>query len=204
MATNSVPYEVIAAPFVVYYAPVGEAFPLIDAVPAGNWTKIGTSGELNYTDDGVTWCRSSQEIEEWYAGGDTGIRKVFRTKESQKVKFKLADMTLEQYRLALNMNAITTVAAGSGTAGYKKIGLSRGNDVAQRAILVRGDVSPYGDGSRCSTSCRSRSRPDAGSRARQERHAGGLSLEWTSIIDPNASTSAERYGRLVVQHQAAL
>jgi hypothetical protein len=204
MATNSVPYEVIAAPFVVYYAPVGEAFPLIDAVPAGNWTKIGTSGELNYTDDGVV-VSHSQEIEEWYAGGDTGIRKVFRTKESQKVKFTLADMTLEQYRLSLNMNTITTVAAGSGTAGYKKIGLSRGVDVAQRAILIRGDVSPYGDGLKMQYEL-----PIAFQTGTPEVVHGkkgtpaSLSLEWTSIVDANASTSAERYGRLVVQHQAAL
>jgi hypothetical protein len=204
MSTNSVPYEVIAAPFVVYYAPVGETFPLVDVTPAGNWTKVGTSGELNYTDDGVI-VSHSQEIEEWYAGGDTGIRKVFRTKESQKVKFTLADMTLEQYRLALNMNAITTVAAGSGTAGYKKIGLSRGNDVAQRAILIRGDVSPYGDGLKMQYEL-----PIAFQTGTPEVVHGKkgtpamLALEWTSIVDPNASTAFERYGRLVVQHQAAL
>jgi hypothetical protein len=202
--TNSVPYEVIAAPFVVYYAPVGEAFPTFDAAVAGNWVRIGTSGELNYTEDGVT-VQHSQEIKEWMSGGDTGPRKVFRVKEGQKVKFKLADLTLEQYRLGLNMNPITTVPAGSGTAGYKKIGLSRGNDVAQRAILVRGDISPYGDGFKSQYEI-----PIAFQTGEPEVVLGkkgepaDLMLEFTTVIDPNASTPEERFGRLRVQHQAAL
>jgi hypothetical protein len=33
----------VISPFEVWYAPVGEAFPLIDANPAVHWTRIGTS-----------------------------------------------------------------------------------------------------------------------------------------------------------------
>jgi hypothetical protein len=202
--TNSAPYEVFSAPFVVYYAPVGEAFPLVDVAPAGNWTQIGTSGVLNYGDAGVI-VQHSQDFEEWYAGGDVGLRKVFRTKEKQIVKFTLVDITLEQYRLGLNMNAITTVAAGSGTAGYKKIGLSRGNNVAQRAILVRGQASPYGDQMGMQYEI-----PIAFQTGSPEVVYGkkgtpsDLSLEWTTVIDPNAPSADQYYGRLVVQHQAAL
>jgi hypothetical protein len=203
MATNTIPYEVIAAPYVVWVAPVGETFPLIDSAPVGNWVKIGTSGELNYTDDGVT-ISQPQSIEKWRGGGDTGVRKVFRTEDDLVIKFGIADLTLEQYRYALNMNSITTVAAGSGSAGYKKLGLSRGNDVAQRALLVRGP-SPYGDAMNLQFEIpiafeTGTPEPVLGKKA----EPAVLMLEWTAIIDPNASTVFERYGRIIAQHQAAL
>src|SRR5262245_60682115 len=120
--SNAVPYEVIAAPYTVYIAPIGESFPAINATPAGNWVKVGTNGDLNYQDDGVT-VQHSQTIEKWRSLGDTGVRKVFRTEEDLLIRLMLADVSLEQYRHALNMNAVSTTAAGSGTAGFKKLGL---------------------------------------------------------------------------------
>jgi hypothetical protein len=45
MPTGAV-WEVIAAPLEVWYAPVGEAFPLMDVNPAGNWMRIGTCNEI--------------------------------------------------------------------------------------------------------------------------------------------------------------
>jgi hypothetical protein len=203
MSTNTVPYEVIAAPYVCWYAPVGEAFPLIDVAPGGNWVRAGTSGELNYSEDGVV-IEHPQSITKWRAGGDTGVRKVFRTEEDFMIRFSLVDLTLEQYRLGLNMNAITTVAAGSGTAGYKKLGISRGNDVAQRALLVRGP-SPYADGMNLQYEV-----PIAFQTGEPKLTLGKkgspamIELEWTAIIDPNAATPLERYGRIIAQHQAAL
>jgi hypothetical protein len=200
---NSVPYEVVAAPYEVYYGPVGEAFPLVDAAAAGNWKKIGTSGILSYVDNGVS-VSNPQSITKWRSAGDTGVRKVFRTEEDLMVKFTIADISLEAYQLALNMNAITTVAAGSGTAGYKAIGLSRGTNVAQRAILIRG-ASPYGDDMTLQFEI-----PIAFQTGSPEPVFGkkgepaALALEWTAIIDPNAATADKRYGRIVAQHQAAL
>jgi hypothetical protein len=203
MSTNTVPYEVIAAPFVAYWAPVGEAFPLIDVTPAGNWVRIGTSGELNYAEDGVV-IEQPQSITKWRAGGDTGVRKVFRTEEDFMIRFTLTDLTLEQYRLGLNMNTVTTVAAGSGTAGYKKIGLSRGPDVAQMALILRGP-SPYGDAMNLQYEVpiafqTGEPKPVLGKKG----EPAGIELEFTAIIDPNASSVKERYGRIVAQHQVAL
>jgi hypothetical protein len=138
---NTVPFEVIAAPYSVYWAALGPTWPAINAAPGAQWTPFGTSGNLNITEAGVTVAHP-QETTRWRALGDIGTRKVFRTSEDLMVRFVLADVSLEQYRHAINSNAITTVAAGAGTAGYKKIGLSRGAFVNQVALLIRG-VSPH-------------------------------------------------------------
>jgi hypothetical protein len=201
--TNTAPYEVIAAPFVAYWAPVAEPFPAIDVAPAGNWLRIGTSGELNYGEEGVV-IEQPQSIAKWRAGGSTGVRKVFRTEEDFMVRFTLIDLTLEQYRHGLNLNTITTVPAGSGTAGYKKIGLLRGNDVAQMAIILRGP-SPYGASMNLQFEIpiafqTGEPKPVFGKKG----EPAGIELEFTAIVDPNASNEKEQYGRIVAQHQVAL
>lgn len=200
---NSVPYEVIAAPYSVYWATLGPTWPAIDATPGAGWTVFGTSGNLNITDAGVTVAQP-QETSEWRALGDIGTRKVFRTSEGLMVRFILADLTLEQYRHAINSNALTTVAAGSGTAGYKKLGLSRGAFVSQVALLIRG-VSPHmADG------FSQYQIPVAfftGSPEVTFANSGepaGLAFEFKAAIDPNAVSEDERYGRLIVQTAAAL
>src|SRR3972149_2836427 len=137
------PYEIIAAPFDVWVAALGEAFPLIDAAPGGGWTKVGTNGNKNISEDGVT-VSHEESIEEVRMLGAPGPIKASRTSEGLSVSFMLHDITLEQYRAALGFNALTTVAAASGTAGYKWAGLATALDVAERAALLRGP-SPYGD-----------------------------------------------------------
>lgn len=199
-----VPYEVIAAPFTLYTAPVGEAFPAIDATPAGNWTKVGTSGALNYGEEGVT-VDHGQDVSEWKGLGDTGPRKVFRTGESLKISLMLHDISLEQYRHALNMNAVTDVAAGAGTAGYRKIGLSRGSTVVQRALLVRGP-SGYNDENGWNSQYEvplafQTGEPEV---VYRQGDPAGLALEWTAVIDPNAASDAERFGRFVMQDATAI
>lgn len=194
--SNAVPYEVIAAPFTVWFAPVGEAFPAVNATPGGNWVKVGTSGELNYAEDGVT-VTHSQDIQQWRSLGDTATRKVFRTGESLQVRLVLADVSLEQYRHALNMNAITDTPASSGVAGTRKIGLSRGPDVAQRAILVRGSAGPYGADMPMQYEIPLAFQTGSPEVVFRKDAPAGLALEWTAIIDPNAVTPAERFGRLI-------
>ena len=122
------PYEIVAGPFTLWLAPVATAFPLIDAAPAGAWTKVGTGGDRNYSEDGVTVAHS-QTIEVARPVGATGPVKAWRTEEDLMVRLTLWDITLEQYRTALNGVAVTTTAAGAGTAGFKRIGLSQGQDV---------------------------------------------------------------------------
>jgi len=199
----SAPFELIAAPFTVWLAPVGTAFPLIDAAPGASWAKIGTSGDENYSEDGVT-AAHSQTVETPGFLGTTGPRKAFRTAEGLMIRFTVFDMTLEQYANGLNGNAVTTTAAGSGTAGFKKLGLRQGLDVARHALLVRGNASAYGAGWNSQYElpvCFQSGSPEPVHRKGQP---AGLALEFTALEDPSAATAAERFGRLVVQHQTAL
>jgi hypothetical protein len=140
------PFEVMAGPFEVYLAPVGTAFPAIDATPGNDWELLGKSGAKSYTEDGVK-VRSEQNIEKFRPLGTTGIRKVWRTSEDLMVEFTVADATLESYASVLNDATVTDTAAGIGTAGHRSIPLLQGYDVATYAMLIRGDgLSPYGDG----------------------------------------------------------
>ncbi len=139
------PFEIIAFPFTVYFAPTGTTFPVIDDAAVTGFTKIGTSGDRNYSEDGVTVAHE-QTIEQFRALGGTGPRKVSRTEENLIVRFTLWDLLLEQYKLALNSNTVTTTAAASGVAGFRELDTYRNIDVALMALLVRGDVSPEGAG----------------------------------------------------------
>lgn len=197
------PFEIIAAPFSVYAAPVGEAFPLIDAAPAGNWALIGTSGDENYSEDGVTVVHS-QTIEKVRTAGTTGGRKAFRTAEDMMVRLTLLDMSLEHYNKALNDNAVATTAAGVGTAGFKALNLYRGLDVALMALLVRGEVSPEGDSWKSQYQipvCFQSGSPEPVFR---KGNPVGLALEFDVLEDPSAASAAEKFGKLIVQHQDAL
>lgn len=198
--SNTVPYEVIAAPFTLWVAPVGEAFPDVDTTPAGNWTKVGSSGPLNYDEaEGVT-VEHAQEITKWRSVGDMGTRKVFRTSEDLIVRMKLVDLTIEQYAHALNNNTVTDQAAGVGTPGYRKIGLSRGTQVTTKALLIRADVSPYGADWKMQYEIPVAAQVGNPSVAISKKgEPAGLNLEWHALVDPNALSEDERFGRLVAQ-----
>ena len=202
---NTVPYEVIAAPYTIYYAPVGTAFPLVSSAPLSPWKLVGTSGNLNY-DDGVGVVISSkQSMAKFKALGDAGTRKVFRTDESLMVKVRIADLTVEQVKLAFNSNTMTTVSASTGIPGTKKIGLSRGFTVATMALLIRGDVSPYGDSPlamqwEIPIACQV-GEPEL---VLKKDQAIGLDLEWEVLVDASASSTDERFGRFIAQTAAPL
>jgi hypothetical protein len=200
---NATPYEIIGSPFTVWIADVGVTFPAVDEDPdPGDFTLVGSSGSLNYMDEGVT-VEHSQSINFFRALGDSGSRKAFRTQEDLKIRLTLADLTIEQYLLALNGNAMTTVAAGSGIPGTKKVGMSRGLAIDTRALLVRGP-SPYmADGIlqyEVPVACQT-GNPQVVYRRDQP---AGLALEWTALVDPSAASADERFGRLIAQTAVAL
>ncbi len=112
----------------------------------------------------------------------------------------LWDLTLEQYQFALNGIEPVATAAGAGTAGFKKVGLSRGVEITEYAALLRG-TSPYADGMnaqyevpRCYNSGSPKTIFAKGKPA-------GLELEFNALENLAAATEAERFGRLVAQHQ---
>lgn len=196
------PYEIIGAPFTLYLAPVGTAFPLIDGAPAAAWIKVGSNGDRNYSEDGVTVAHS-QSIETARPAGATGPVKAWRTEEDLKISLTLWDMTLEQYRKALDDVTVTTVAAGAGTAGHKMIPLSQGQEVTAYALLARG-VSAYGAGFNAQYEvprCFQSGNPEP---VFTKGQPAGLELEFTALEDLAAASAAERFGRLRMQHQAPI
>lgn len=203
---NTQPLEIIAAPFDILRAAVGTAFPTIQTNPSAAWSKIGSNGALNYDDgEGVTVVHE-QEFAEFRALGDAGVRKMFRTKEALRVKVKVYDLTLEQYKAALNDNPVTATAAASGVAGQKKLGLSRGFTVATMALLIRGNVSPYGTAAAWNAQYEIPIAVQIGSPEviYKKSEPVGLALEWMSLVDPSAASVDERFGRLVMQTADAL
>lgn len=198
------PFEIITAPMKVYIAPLGEAFPDIDADPAGDWELLGTNGDRSYEEGGVT-VSHSKSYDKVRTAGATGPVKATLREEDLMIRLTLLDLTLEQYKNALNGNTVTTTAAGSGSAGKKSIGLSQSvGRTREFALLVRG-LSPYDETlnaqyevPRCY---------DSGSAEPVFRKGGtgaALALELTAMEDLSASSEEERFGRFVAQHQAAL
>ncbi len=131
------PYEILAAPLTIYVAAVGESSPDIKDAVAGNWIKLGTSGDKNYSDDGVT-VTHDQSIELFRPAGGTGPRKAFRSEEDLKIAFTLVDLSPDQYAKILNDASVTTVAQASGVAGQKHFDTLQGLQVAHFALLARG------------------------------------------------------------------
>ncbi len=133
---NTKPYEIIAGPAEVYFAPTSATFPAIDAQPGTEWVHVG------YTEGGVKVAHS-QTIVELRADQVTAPIKAVRSEEGLEITFSIAELTLENYALALN-RAIDGPDSGSGD---KSVPLYRGGfQVETLALLVRNDhISPYGD-----------------------------------------------------------
>lgn len=133
------PYEIVCAPYTVYQAPVGTAMPALNASPAAPWVVWGTSGNLNYTEDGVT-VNHGQTVNTFTPAGGTMPRKAWRTEEMLTVTFTLADMSPTQYAMAMDNATLATVTATASGADLH-FELYRGVNVKQAATLIRG-ISP--------------------------------------------------------------
>lgn len=196
------PFEIMAGPLTLWVAPPATAFPVIGVAPAVGWTKIGTNGDRNYSEDGIV-VQHNQTFGEARPAGALGPVKVWRMTEDQVVTVTLWDMTLEQYAYALNGVAPTTTAGGAGTPGYKKTGLSRGKDVATFAMLARGP-SPYGDAFMSQFEvpvCYQSGNPQP---AFRKGVPAGLAMQFSALEHMGAANDTERFGRLLMQHAAAV
>ncbi len=196
------PFEIIGAPLTLWLAPEGTAFPLLGAVPAVAWVKVGTSGVSSYSEEGVK-VKHTQKIETARPAGSTAPVKAWRTEEDLMIALTLWDLTLEQYATALNKASVATTAAGPGTPGRKTVGLTQGIEVTSYALLARG-TSPYGDSWEAQYEvprCYQAASPEI---AYAKGKPAGLELEFAALADLTAATPAERFGRLVAQHQAAI
>ena len=189
------PIELIVGPLTLWTAPVGEAFTVIDVAPAGNWVKVGSSGDEDYTDDGVV-VLAPQTVEFFRGAGNTGPRKAYITEEDLIVRVTVANMTLEEVNLAFNSVAITTAA---GPPAIKDITLNRGSvEPAQMALQVRGK-SPYADAKNMQFEIPVAIHMGSPEFPFTKSAVTAFQLEFMALVDPSAATAAEKFGRLLAQ-----
>jgi hypothetical protein len=197
------PLSIVAGRGIVYIAPVGESYPLIDATPAGNWVAIGTNQDRSYSEVGVTF-NLNQTTNPIYTLGDTLPMKEFRTQEDVQITVMVYDTTLENVKYALNTGTVTDNAESGGVAGYREIDIRRGPNVSQRALLVRmPEGSPY------------LANVAFDIRLPVVVHIGSPSLVWTKgepvgvemnfrvLVDPSAASASKRGGIILAEDAAA-
>jgi hypothetical protein len=192
------PYEIIMSPAELFLALEGEAFPAVDAVPTGNWARLGKAGTRSQSEDGVK-VSHSQEIAEHSTAGALGPVKAVRTKEGLAIDLVIEDLTLEAYAKALNGAGIGQIAQAAGVAGAKTMGLSQGIDVTTYSALVR-FPSPEGDGMTaqyCIPKVYQKANPSLVFKG--DGTAAGLAFQLVALEDPNASSEKERFGYVVEQ-----
>lgn len=188
--------EIIMAPYDVFWAPVGEAFPVVEVTPAGNWLVLGKTLAERTNEDGVT-VTLEQEFEEFRAAGTSGPIEASRTSESQVINLTIHDLVPNMLRLVLNQNAVTSNAAGGGFAGYDEIDLYRGpgkpNEVA---LLVRGTSGQFAGNAQYEIPrCYVSSNPEL---AYTKGVATGIEMEFRALMD----SAAPFFGRYLSQDEA--
>ncbi len=137
-AANTRPFQIIAGVADVYVAPVDTDFPAVDEAPGTAWRKLG------HTDGGIK-VGHTQTIVELRTDQVTAPVKGVRSEENLQITFSLAEVTPENYAMALN-----AAAAGPDTdmaTNDKIVSLYRGGfGVETVAMLIRGEhLSPEGD-----------------------------------------------------------
>lgn len=137
-AANTAPFQIIAGVCDIYVAPTGSDFPAVDESPGTAWRKLG------HTDGGVK-VGHAQTVVELRTDQVTAPVKGVRSEESLQITFSLAEVTPENYALALNQ-ASAGPATEVGT-NDSVVTLYRGGfGVETVAMLVRGEhLSPEGD-----------------------------------------------------------
>ena len=131
------PYNQLYGSILAYYlAPVGEAVPDVDSVPAGNWIALGnTEGDqpVNHAGAATKFYTNEQQ-------GPTGA---VRPQEDPTFSFSLVDMTVENYARVLD--DVANVVTAAGPPAIKTMPLKRGHTVNEYSLLGRGETdSPEG------------------------------------------------------------
>lgn len=133
------PNEIIASPLTVYLADVDTAFPAVDDVlPTGDWLVLGTEGDANYDEEGVT-VDHTEGVLDFTPAGRTMPSKRFRTEESFKATLNLVDVSPDTYAKVMNNATVTTGAIS------KRFSLYRGTIVNAFAVVLRGQSSVDND-----------------------------------------------------------
>ena len=183
---NTQPYEVIAGPADVFFAPTGSTFPATTEQPGTAWKKVG------YTDGGVK-VASPQTVVALRADQVTGPIKAVRSEEDLQITFGIASVTLANYALALNQ----AIAGPTDGSGDKSVKLYRGgSQVETLALLVRNDhLSPYGDFPLQFEVpvCYQSGNPEVDF---VKDNKSVLACQFDVIVDPNRDNDGESFGRV--------
>jgi hypothetical protein len=181
----------------VWLAPVGESYPDVDNSPSGNWAKLGSSGKKDYSEDGIT-INHEQTLNQFRSLGSTGPRKVSRSEENLTVTGVLEDLTLEQYAKILNDVSVSSGTTSGSGADIKEITTRQGLDVSLFALLIR-IPNAYGDSWQAQVQIPRVYQSDNPSPVFSKDEKAGLAFTFTALEDENASTDAERFGKIVHQ-----
>lgn len=188
------PYEILTGVGRLYSAEVGTAFPDVDETPNASWRDLGD------TQDGVT-VTLDQKIDEHRVDQETGPVKASRSEESAVLETSLAEATMENLADVLGATVQDTMAA-AGVPGTREVPLYRGANVKTKAFLFRGSsaygnypaqyelpVGYFGGAVELKDS-------KDGNRA--------IGVEFHALVDHNAATDSEKFGRLIMQDELAL
>ena len=184
---NTRPYEILAGPVEVYFAPTGTAFPTVAGtnIPSP-WEHVG------YTEGGVK-AGHPQTVVELRADQVTGPIKAVRSEEGLEITFDVAALTTDNYAMALNR----AIEGPDSAAGNKSVPLYRGGfQVETIALLLRNDhLSSEGDFPLQMEVpvCFQAGSPES---AFTKDNKTVLSCSFHAIVDPNRTTDEESFGRL--------
>lgn len=200
------PYEIISAPFEIWVAPEGEAFPAIGAEPSGNWRLLGTSGKKSMHGDGIT-VNHEQTIERdaFRTMGTTGALKAARTSEDLSLEFTLMDLSLEEYSYCLGVGEYED---GGGdvvddTGGVRSMGLYRGLELNEISLLARGP-SPYAAGLNCQYELKRCYIEGNPAPVFRKGGAAGLLFRIVALVSDLTGSEGEsqRFGRFIAGHDS--
>ena len=165
------------------------AMPAIDASPtAAGWTDLGAI-------DGGVSVQREQTLEELFVDDETGPVDVTRTAKSLLVEAALAEPTLTNLGKILSGAAPTSA---SGPPATETLGVYRGAGVAKHALLFRAG-SPEGPGKTGQTYIPRGYFAGELGMAHKKDEQTLIPVEFRALVDPNASTQAERFGVTVYQ-----
>jgi hypothetical protein len=180
---NWAPYTILAGPADVYVADLGSAYPGVDDAPGGSWRYVGL------TEGGVT-VRHPQTITPISVDQYTFPVKAIRTEEGLEIEFAMAELTLENYSLALNSNPVD-----SSGVDERVVNFGRGVHVDLKSLLLKGR-SPYGEGqAQYEAPIVYQSESPEVEHVKDDKSV--LAVVWTALGDLSAESDDERFGRLV-------
>lgn len=190
-------YEILTGVGEIWIAPVNTPMPTLDQVPTAAsdfWKYVGPS-------EGGVKVDFDETINEFSPDTETGAVDAIRSAESAMISANLFEATLENLALTLAQE-VATVDAASGTLGYKEIGMSRGARVTKKAFLFRGG-SPYGDFPGQYYVPNGYVSGKVGLEYTKEGKVA-IPTEFHALVDKNALSDAQKFGRILYGHAAAL